>query len=217
MVNIIDSKNSILNKFMAQLRDENIQKEGSRFRHNLKRCGEVLAYEISKELQYKMKTITTPLGEVDILLPSENLVVATILRAGIPMHEGMLNFFDDAESAFVSAYRHWSKDGSMKIAIENVSAPSLEDKILILVDPMLATGQSIEQAYNALIAKGGEPTHTHFASIIASTEGVDYVRRHLPMERITIWTASLDSEMTVKNYIVPGIGDPGDLAFGKKI
>lgn len=217
MINIIDSTNSALNKFVAQLRDENTQKDSLRFRENLKRCGYVLAYEISKALPYKSYTITTPLGEAEMALPSEKIVIATILRAGLPMHQGMLEFFDDAENAFVSAYRHWSKDGTMKIVIENVSTPDLEGKILIIADPMLATGHSIEMAYDALVAKGGQPAHTHFASVIASTEGIEYVKKHLPNQNITVWSAAQDSEMTVKNYIVPGIGDPGDLAFGKKL
>lgn len=217
MVHILDQSNTILNKFVAQLRDENIQKDSLRFRENLKRCGILLGYEISKVLGYKNATITTPLGESEMALPCDKIVLATILRAGIPMHDGMLTMFDDAESGFIGAYRHWSKDGTMKIIMENVSTPDLEGKVLIICDPMLATGHSIEAAYAAILEKGGQPIHTHFASVIASSEGMEYVKSHLPMDKITIWSVALDYEMTVKNYIVPGIGDPGDLAFGKKL
>lgn len=176
-----------------------------------------MGYEISKVLNYKSATITTPLGEAETALHSDEIVLASILRAGIPMHEGMLSMFDDAQNAFVGAYRHWSKDGSLKIAIENVSTPEIEGKVLVICDPMLATGHSIEAVYNALVGKAGQPIHTHFASIIACTEGVEYIKQRLDMSKITIWTAAMDNEMTVKSYIVPGIGDPGDLAFGKKL
>lgn len=217
MVKILDKENTILNKFVSELRDKDIQRDPPRFRRNLERVGEVLAYEISRTLNYHPTEVTTPLGESMINLPTDKIVLATILRAGIPMHSGFLNIFDEAENAFVSAYRHWSKDGSMKIVIEQATTPALEDKVLILVDPMLATGKSAEMAYHALIEKGGRPRHTHIVSVIAATEGLEYIKRHLPMDTVTIWAAAEDAEMTVKSYIVPGIGDPGDLAYGKKL
>lgn len=217
MIKILDKENTILNRFVAELRDRNIQQEPMRFRRNLERVGELMAYEISRTLNYHPTEVTTPLGEALMNLPTDKIVLATILRAGIPMHNGFLSIFDNAENAFVTAYRHWSKDGSMTITVEQTTTPDLEDKILILIDPMLATGGSAEMAYEALVEKGGRPRHTHFASVISSTEGLEYVQRHLPMDRVTVWTAAVDNEMTVKSYIVPGIGDPGDLAYGKKL
>lgn len=217
MIKVLDKENSVLNCFMAELRDEQIQKDPMKFRRNLERMGEIMAYEVSKTLDYQCVNVVTPLGEAPTMLPVNKIVLATILRAGIPMHNGMLNIFDSAESAFVSAYRHYSKDGSFKIEIEQITTPNLDDKILILVDPMLATGASIEMAYRALCEKGGTPRHTHFVAAISSTDGIEYVQRHLALDNITIWTVALDSELTVKSYIVPGIGDIGDLAYGEKL
>lgn len=217
MIKVLDKENSVLNCFMAELRDEQIQKDPMKFRRNLERMGEIMAYEVSKTLDYQSVNVVTPLGEAPTMLPVNKIVLATILRAGIPMHNGMLNIFDGAESAFVSAYRHYSKDGSFKIEIEQITTPNLDDKILILVDPMLATGASIEMAYRALCEKGGTPRHTHFVAAISSTDGIEYVQRHLALDNITIWTVALDSELTVKSYIVPGIGDIGDLAYGEKL
>lgn len=217
MIKILDKENTILNRFVAELRDQQIQQDPLRFRLNLERIGQLMAYEISRTFNYHPTDVVTPLGESLVNLPTDEIVLATILRAGIPMHNGFLNVFDGAENAFVTAYRHWSKDGTMKITVDQATTPDLEGKILILIDPMLATGGSIEMAYRALVDKGGRPKHTHFVSIISSTEGVEYVQRNLPMDQITIWTVALDNEMTVKSYIVPGIGDPGDLAYGKKL
>ena len=217
MINILDKQNTVLNSFLQELRDENIQKDSMRFRENLRRIGFLMAYEISKTLAYKETDVQTPLGVAQIQLPQNNIVIATILRAGIPFHKGFLDVFDKAENAFISSHRHWSKKGELQIAVESVSTASLEGKTLIIVDPMFATGRSIQDAYNALIEKGGRPDNTHIASVIAVDEGVEYVRRNMALENVTIWTAALDHDMTVKNYIIPGIGDPGDLAFGGKI
>ncbi|CDN31117.1 Uracil phosphoribosyltransferase [Mucinivorans hirudinis] len=217
MIKVLDRENSILNRFIAEMRDQTIQRDAMRFRRNLERVGEVMAYEVSKTLSYKPEKVITPLGESEIELPAQQMVVASILRAGIPMHNGVLNIFDRAESGFVSAYRKYSKSGKFTIDVESVTTPSLEGKILILIDPMLATGASIETAYRALCERGGTPLHTHFMAAISATDGVEYVERHLAIEPITIWTAALDSELTVKSYIVPGIGDTGDLAFGEKL
>ena len=216
MIHILSKGNSIFNKFIAQIRDREAQRDSMRFRRNMERIGEVMSYEISRSLNYKTHVVETPLGEASIEMISDKIVLATILRAGLPLHQGFLNYFDDAESAFVSAYRKSSKDGSFKVKVEYISSCNLEGKTLILVDPMLATGTSLVLAYEALIAKGGEPEHTHIASVIASEQGVDYVTRHLPSRTTTLWLGAVDAELTSRSYIVPGIGDAGDLAFGEK-
>ncbi len=215
-VNVLNSEKSILNKFLAEIRDRQIQGDSMRFRRNLERIGEVMALEISRELNYAPKTVTTPLGEATIEMISDELVIATVLRAGLPFHQGFLNYFDNAQNAFIGAYRKNHKDNTMTIALEYVSGPSLEGKTLLLVDPMLATGASLVLAYEALVERCGEPAHTHVAAVISSEQGVDYVKRHMSGEKTTIWTAALDEELTSKNYIVPGIGDAGDLAYGTK-
>lgn len=217
MLTVLGKENSIMNRFLAELRDVNIQQDSMRFRRNLERIGEVMAYEISKVLEYSEKCIETPLGESEMRLPSEEVVLATVLRSGLPMHMGFLNYFDDATCAFVSAYRHYSKDGSFKIEIESLTSPDLAGKTLILIDPMLATGQSIEVAYKNLIRTGGEPKFTHIAAIVASQDGVDYVRTHFSPKKVRLWAGAVDEELTIKSYIVPGIGDTGDLAFGEKM
>lgn len=217
MIHILNKENTILNKFIAQIRDREVQRDSMRFRRNLERVGEVMSYEISRDLEYKTQLVETPLGEAAVEMISDKIVVATILRAGLPMHQGFLNYFDDAESAFVSAYRKSSKDGSFKVKVEYVSNCNLEGKVLILVDPMLATGTSLVMAYEALIAKGGEPEHTHIASVIASEQGLDYATRHLPSRTTTLWIGAVDAELTSRAYIVPGIGDAGDLAYGEKL
>ena len=216
MIHILSKGNSVFNKFIAQIRDREVQRDSMRFRRNLERIGEVMSYEISRSLNYQTRIVETPLGEASIELISDKIVLATILRAGLPLHQGFLNYFDDAESAFVSAYRKSSKDGSFKVKVEYISNCNLEGKTLILVDPMLAMGTSLVLAYEALIAKGGEPEHTHIASVIASEQGVDYVTRHLPSRTTTRWLGAVDAELTSRSYIVPGIGDAGDLAFGEK-
>lgn len=217
MLTILGNENSIMNRFLAQLRDAEIQQSPMLFRKNLERIGEIMAYEISKTLRYESQIVETPLGEAEMELPTDEVVLATVLRSGLPMHTGFLNFFDDAPSAFVSAYRHYSKDGSFKIEIESLTSPSLAGKTLIIIDPMLATGQSIEVAYKNLIQTGGEPDFIHIATVIASQDGVDYVKKHFPAKKFRLWAGAVDEELTVKSYIVPGIGDTGDLAFGEKI
>ena len=217
MVHILGQENTILSKFIAQIRDCRIQQDSMRFRRNIERIGEVMAYEISRALDYKTQIVETPLGEAAVEMISDKIVVATILRAGLPLHQGFLNYFDDAHSAFVSAYRKSSKDGSFKVKVEYISNCNFEGKTLILVDPMLATGTSLVLAYEALIAKGGEPEHTHIASVIASEQGIDYATRHLPARSTTLWVGAVDAELTSRSYIVPGIGDAGDLAFGEKL
>jgi uracil phosphoribosyltransferase len=215
MVHILHNTNSIANVFLAELRDQEIQKDSLRFRRNLERLGEIMAYEISKTLEFKPAEVTTPLGVAETNLLAEQPVIATILRAGLPVHQGILNVFDRAENAFVSAYRKHHKDGSFEIKVEYLSSPSLEDKVLILCDPMLATGQSMYLTYKAMLAMG-KPKHVHIVSLISSMEGLDYVKSRFP-ENTTIWLGAVDDELTVKSYIVPGLGDAGDLAYGVKI
>ncbi len=216
-VHILDRQATILNRFIAEMRDVRVQEDRMRFRRNLERAGEVMAYEISKTLTYSAQAVETPLGEATIALSDDGIVIATILRAGIPYHQGFLNYFDGAGSAFVSAFRKYSKDGTFKVKVEYVSCGNLEGKTLILVDPMLATGMSTVLTYRALIEKGGAPRHTHIASIIASEEGVAHVREYLPDSEVTVWCGAVDEELTVKSYIIPGLGDAGDLAYGDKL
>lgn len=217
MVKILDRENSLLGRFMAEMRDEQIQKDSMRFRRNMERVGEVMAYELSRTLSYTLRGVVTPLGEASVMLSDDKIVLATVLRAGIPMMNGFLNYFDKAQVAFVSAHRHYRKNGQMEIIMQQVTTPDLEGKILVIIDPMLATGVSVEMTYHALIEKGGMPLHTHICAAIASTDGVDYIESRMRASDTTIWSVSIDSEMTVKSYIVPGIGDTGDLSYGEKL
>lgn len=171
MLHILNSQNTVLNKFVAEIRDKSIQKDSMRFRRNLERIGEVMAYEISKTFEYAVKVVETPLGEASVAMISDQVVIATILRAGLPFHQGFLNYFDDAQNAFVSAYRKSTKDGKFTVKVEYISCGELEGKTLLLVDPMLATGSSLVLAYNALCERGGQPAHTHVAAVIASEQG----------------------------------------------
>lgn len=217
MVTIFERQNSIMNRFIAQMRDVNVQGDSMRFRRNLERVGEIMAYEISKTMRYKQTVVETPLGESEVMIPDEEIVIATILRAGLPFHQGFLNYFDNAQNAFVSAYRKYSKDNSFNIKVEYISSCDLSGKTLIVVDPMLATGSSLALTHQALIEKAGMPSHTHIATIIASQEGIEYVRKHFSPQTTSIWCGTVDAEMTVKSYIVPGLGDVGDLAYGEKM
>ena len=217
MVKILDKQNTILNKFIAQMRDKNIQRDPMRFRRNMERVAEIMAYEISKDLNYKTRMVETPLGIAAVEDISDKVVIATILRAGLPFHQGFLNYFDDAENGFVSAYRKSRPDGSFIVDVEYVSTSALSGKTLILVDPMLATGTSLMLVYDALIRRAGEPEHTHFVAAFASEQGVDYVLKHTNPAKSTLWCATVDPELTSKSYIVPGIGDAGDLAYGEKL
>ena len=217
MVKVLNKENTILNKFLAEMRDKQVQKDSMRFRRNMERVGEIMSYEISKTLNYQAQTVETPLGEAEMSLISDKVVIATVLRAGLPLQQGFLNYFDDAECAFVSAYRKNKKDGTFKIDVEYVSCGNLEGKVLILIDPTLATGQSLRLTYETLVAHGGEPKHTHIVSVIASEQGVEYAQQHLPKKSTTLWLGAVDAELTSKAYIVPGIGDAGDLCYGKKL
>ena len=218
MVRILDREcNTVLHKFMAELRDAKIQTDSMRFRRNLERVGEVMAYEISKELHYVPQVVDTPLGQAEVPMIADNIVLAPILRAGLPFHQGFLNVYDNAQNAFVSTFRKHSKDGSFKAKVEYMSCCDLTDKVLILVDAMMATGASMVLAYEALVAKFGTPKHTYIASVIASEEGLEYVMSHIPKRNVSVWCASVDEELTVKSYIIPGLGDAGDLAYGEKL
>jgi len=214
MILNLSEQNSIANRFVAELRDVQIQKDRMRFRRNMERLGEVIAYEISKQLRYKEVEVETPLGIAKIQLPDQKLVLATILRAGLPLHQGLLNYFDHADNAFVSAYRKHHKDGTFEIHVEYVSCPSIEDSVLVVIDPMLATGASMSLAVKAL-QEYGIPQEIHFATAIASSYGLDHVRRLFPESHI--WLGALDEELTAKSYIVPGLGDAGDLSYGLKL
>jgi uracil phosphoribosyltransferase len=216
MINILGNQNSILNQFIHQLRDIDIQKDSMRFRRNLERIGEIFAYEISKRLEYEKTEVTTALGVAEINILKSQLVLGTILRAGLPLHSGMLNVFDAAENAFVSAYRKHHKNGKFDIQVEYVSSPDLNGKVLILSDPMLATGLSVVLTYKQLLSYG-KPAHTHIVSVLASIEGVEYLKKQLPESGFTLWLGAVDDELTAQSYIVPGLGDAGDLAFGCKI
>jgi uracil phosphoribosyltransferase len=214
VVHILGQQNSIINQFIAELRNVNIQKDSMRFRRNLERIGEIFAYEISKYLPYKKVEVTTPLGISNMQLPAEKPVLATILRAGLPLHQGFLNYYDGADNCFISAYRKHHKDGTFEIAVEYMSSPDLTDRIVILSDPMLATGKSMVLTYQAM-AQINNPRHTHLVSVIASVDGVNYVKAHLP-KNCTLWLGAVDEELTAHAYIVPGLGDAGDLAYGTK-
>ncbi len=216
MIQILGEQNSIFNRFIYEIRDQEIQKDSMRFRRNLQRIGEIFAYEISKKLNFVSQDCQTPLGIANITIPTNQIVIASILRAGLPIHEGFLNYFDNAGNAFISAYRNYDKDGSFDIKIEYCSSPNIDNKVVILTDAMLATGSSMVLAYKALLEKG-TPAHTHIVSIIASNEGVDYLRKRFSPNKFTIWLGAIDDELTVKSYIVPGLGDAGDLAYGDKI
>jgi len=213
---ILGKENTLLNQFVAELRDENIQTDSMRFRRNLERIGEIFAYEISKTLNYEEKQVVTPLGISTVSVPSEKPVLATILRAGLPLHQGLLNYFDTADNSFISAFRKYSKDGTFHIELEYISCPNLDQRTLILCDPMLATGSSIILAYKALLTNG-MPKHIHIVTVVASKEGIKNLQKKLDTRNISIWAAAVDEELTVKSYIVPGIGDAGDLAYGSKI
>lgn len=214
MVHELNKKSSIVNQFISELRDVEIQKDRMRFRRNLERMGEITAYEISKSLEYIEKEVVTPLGTAMVPVLKAQPVLGTILRAGLPLHNGLLNYFDHADNAFISAYRKHHKDGSFNVKVEYMSCPMLHERVLILSDPMLATGTSMVLTYKALLNMG-KPSHTHIVCALASTEGIDYVKKHLSSS-ITIWAGAVDDEMTAQAYIVPGLGDAGDLAFGGK-
>ena len=211
-------QNSIINHYMAELRDKSYQKNRLTFRHNVERIGEMMAYELSKTLEYKPETVTTPLGQLDIPLTcQEDMVIATVLRAGLPFHQGFLNVFDKADNAFVSAYRMYLDREHTQVGIhaEYIATPSVKGKTLLIVDPMLATGGSLVASIKALM-ESGKPKKIHLCCVIAAPEGIEEVKKYLPDDS-TIWIASIDEGMNEHKYIVPGFGDCGDLCFGDKL
>ncbi len=215
---IIDfsKEKSLVSQYMAELRDTAIQQDRMRFRRNLERIGEIMAYEISKRVNYELTDVTTPLGTSKCHKITDDIVLATILRAGLPFHNGFLNYFDKAQNAFVSAYRKYRQASDrFDIHIEYIACPRIDGKTVIISDPMLATGSSMELSYQALLTKG-KPAHIHVASVIASQQAIDFVKAHFPEEKTTVWVGVVDPELNAHSYIVPGLGDAGDLAFGDK-
>ena len=215
VVNFADH-NSLISQYMTELRDVNIQKDMLRFRRNLERIGEIMAYEISKTLEYKTIETLTPLSVAKTQVIESPLVLATIFRAGVPFHQGFLNYFDHAENAFVSAYRKYKEKENFDVCIEYLASPRLDGKVLILADPMLATGASMDLSYRALLTRG-VPAQVHVASVIASQQAVEYVKAHFPDDRTTVWCGAIDDHINEHSYIVPGLGDAGDLAYGEKV
>lgn len=215
-INNLSENNSVLNHYLKEIRSVEIQKDPLRFRRNLERIGEIMAYEISKTMHYVSENVQTPLGIAPTNVIDEKIVVSTILRAGLPFHQGFLSYFDRAENAFVSAYRKYKDALKFDIFVEYIASPSLEGKTLIITDPMLATGSSMELAYGALLAKG-KPAHVHIATVIASKQAVKYIKKHFDGMNVTFWTAGIDPELNEHSYIIPGLGDAGDLAYGEKM
>jgi uracil phosphoribosyltransferase len=215
-IKILANQHSVLNQYLAEIRDISIQKDPLRFRENLYRIGQIFAFEISRELEYVPQDVITPLGIARVPVLKGQPVLATILRAGLPMHNGLLSIFDRAENCFISAYRKYTSKENFEIEFEYMASPSLTDKVVIVSDPMLASGRSMEIGFRSLFSKG-TPLHVHLVSIIASAQGVEYVESVLANENVTLWLGAVDAEMNVKSYIVPGLGDAGDLAFGEKI
>lgn len=215
-IKILGNNQSILTQHLAEIRDISIQTDPLRFRNNLNRIGEIFAYEVSKVLAYEMTDVRTPLGIAKVPKLKQQPVLATILRAGLATHNGLLRVFDRAENCFISAFRKYTQDGGFEIEFEYMASPSLEDKVVILSDPMLASGKSMEIGYEALFSKG-TPRHVHLIAVIASKEGVEYVKETIKADNVTLWLGSVDPEMNSHSYIIPGLGDAGDLAFGEKI
>lgn len=211
-----DNSPSLVSQYLTELRDVKVQNDMLRFRRNLERIGQIMAYEISKCIRYKTVTIDTPLDKCDCRVIEDNIVLATIFRAGIPFHQGFLDYFDSAENAFVSAYRKYKEKENFDVFIEYIASPDINGKTLVIVDPMLATGTSMELSYRALLTKG-TPARIHLASVIASQKAVDYIGDHFPGDITTLWTGAIDPVINEHSYIVPGFGDAGDLAYGTKI
>lgn len=213
----LSEQDSLVSQYMSELRDKDLQQERLRFRKNIHRLGQIMAYEISKHLRYETRDVITPLGIAKQDVIADRVVLATILRAGLPFHEGFLDFFDQAENGFVSAYRKYiEKTDDFNIHIEYIACPRIDGKVLVIADPMLATGSSMDLALQALRTKG-KPAHVHLATVISTDQAIDYVRQHLPADLdVTLWTCALDHELNSHSYIVPGLGDAGDLLYGEK-
>jgi len=216
IIHSLGDENSLLNKFVSEIREIKIQGDSMRFRRNIERIGEILGYELSKTLNYRNQTVQTPLGTKEMSLPLDDLVLCSVLRAGLPLHQGLLNYFDNAENAFISAFRHHRGDeDAFEVIVKYFAAPSLENKTLVLTDPMLATGKTLENVLNAL-KNHGRPKQIHIISVIGSQAGIEHIKAVVP-ESTHLWIAAIDFELNNRGYIVPGIGDAGDLAFGEKL
>lgn len=209
-------QDSLFNHYLSEIRDVEIQQDRLRFRRNLERVGEIMAYEISKTLDYESKEVITPLGVKEVKVLTEQPVLATILRAGLPFHNGMLNMFDRADNAFIAAYRKYDKDDDSEIRVEYFSSPDLDGRVLIVCDPLLATGESLVKTIEGLLGDYQEPKHIHIAVAVASSDGLEHLKRRMSRQPVTIWVGSVDDELTARAYVVPGLGDAGDLAFGAK-
>ncbi|MGB5171724.1 uracil phosphoribosyltransferase [Eudoraea sp.] len=216
IIHNFETENSLLNQFISELRDVDIQKDSMRFRKNIERIGEILSYELSRTLTYAPNLVKTPLGEKKMFLPTSKLVLCSVLRAGLPLHQGLLNYFDRAENAFISAYRHHKDDeDEFEVVVNYMAAPNLEGKTLVLTDPMLATGRTLENVYKAL-QKHGQPSEVHIISVIGSKAGIAHIQKIFPVET-SLWIATIDEVLNNKGYIIPGLGDAGDLSFGLKL
>jgi uracil phosphoribosyltransferase len=216
MVICLSNSNSIASQYLAEIRDKEIQKDRLRFRRNIERLGEIFGWEISKHLSYELKNVQTQLGNSSQNILSRYPILATILRAGLPLHQGLLNVFDKSDNAFVSAFREYDSATDFHIELDYVATPDLTGKVLILADPMLATGWSLEKVYFELL-KYGIPAHTHLVTVIAATQGIEYIQKRIPEKDYTLWTAGIDNDLNLHSYIVPGLGDAGDLAYGPKV
>lgn len=214
IVNFAD-RPSLVSQYMSELRNRQVQLDPLRFRRNLERIGEIMAYEISQTLRYRTVPVDTPLATAECQILDEKIVLGTIFRAGVPFHKGFLDYFDHAENAFVSAYRKYDSKDNFDVFIEYIASPRLDGKTLVIADPMLATGSSMELSYRALLTKG-EPAHIHVAAVIASQKAIDFVKEHFPADRTTVWVGAIDPHLNAHSYIVPGLGDAGDLAYGEK-
>jgi uracil phosphoribosyltransferase len=215
-IHYLGEENSLLNQFILEIRDINIQKDAMRFRRNIERIGEIMSYEMSKSLSFSPKNVLTPMGSTQVNVPTDKLVLCSVMRAGLPLHQGMLNYFDGAENAFISAFRHHhNNEDAFEVIVKYFAAPSLENKTLVLTDPMLATGKTLENVLAAL-KDHGTPSQIHIIAVIGSNEGVAHIKKVFP-ENTHLWIAAIDPELNAKGYIIPGIGDAGDLAFGVKL
>ncbi|NNK19686.1 MAG: uracil phosphoribosyltransferase [Flavobacteriaceae bacterium] len=216
IIHHLEKENSLLNQFIAEIRDKEVQRDSMRFRRNIERIGEILGYELSKSLTYQQSEVETPLGKASVRKTKDQLVLCSVLRAGLPLHQGLLNYYDHAENAFISAYRHHKDDSEeFEVIVKYFAAPDLNGKVLILTDPMLATGKTLENVNKALLGHG-TPRQIHIISVIGSRPGVSYIKKVFP-ENTHLWIAAIDDELTREGYIVPGLGDAGDLAFGVKL
>lgn len=215
-INNLGERNSVINNFISELRNVDVQNDRLRFRKNLERIGELFAYEISKTLEYKTETVVTPLGSIDMNVIAEQPVLATILRAGLPMHQGFLNIFDKADSAFIAAHRKYDKNENYAVNVEYYSSTNIDNKTLIIIDPMLSTGVSLVKCINDLLGDDLQVKEIHVVNVLASRDAVEYLKRSFGNKNITLWVGAIDEELTARAYIVPGLGDAGDLAYGRK-